>query len=225
MLCSADRGWTAVCCLVFLTFCCPSLRGDLIVEVQDASVNPGGTSFVDVYVSSSEVLGDALNDYIFSLTISGPTSDGKLEFSDDPDQPSMAGVADYVFSGAPLYFASRDLSDSRKLTVSGSSSASPPGSDVTVFGAKLLLARLRVEHTVVTTAGLTLGQRYQISVDSGAAFSHGATFDPVTAGTFDGFVTVTPEPSCVAVMVAFTGAFVFRRWRGRRLISRQSLLS
>jgi len=202
------------------------LRGDLIIEVQDASVTPGGQSFVDVTIrSDSGTLN--LADFSISVGITGSITNGQLLFSAvQMSDTDMSGLSDYVFSTSRL--SSGDISyysttvTTPPLTIVAADATLPPlGSPkqgVSIGTASLLLARLNVSHTFFSTAADSLGDTYTLTVNDPSGDTYFADKDgnavAFTIGRA-GLLTVTPEPS-VAILggvAACVTAFWLRRRR------------
>jgi hypothetical protein len=211
---------------VALVLSCAELRGDLIIEVQDASVTPGGQSFVDVTVRSrSGTLN--LNDFSISVGITGFITNGELLFSaGQMSDTDMSGLSDYVFSTSRLSsgdtsFYSTTVINSPPPTIVAADALvglSPQG--VSVGTTSLLLARLNVTHSFFSTAADSLGDTYTLAVDNPSGDTYFLDKDgnsvAFTIGRA-GLLTVTPEPS-VAILggvAACVTAFWLRRRRAQ----------
>jgi len=203
------------------------LRGDLIIEVQDASVTPGGQSFVDVTIRSDSGIVN-LNDFSISVGITGSITNGELLFSaGQMSDTDMSGLSDYVFStsrlsGGDTSFYSTTVTNSPPPTIVAADATIPPfgspNQGVSIGAASLLLARLNVSHTFTSTAADSLGDTYTLAVNSpsGDTYFEDKDGTPVafTIGRA-GLLTVTPEPS-VAILggvAACVTAFWLRRRR------------
>ena len=142
------------------------LRGDLIIEVQDASVTPGGQSFVDVTIRSDSGIVN-LNDFSISVGITGSITNGELLFSaGQMSDTDMSGLSDYVFStsrlsGGDTSFYSTTVTNSPPPTIVAADATIPPfgspNQGVSIGTTSLLLARLNVTHSFFSTAADTLG--------------------------------------------------------------------
>ena len=216
-------GWSV---LAFVAIAATSqLRADLIVEVQDASVNPGGESIVDVTVrSSSGVL--SLSEFSIDVRIAGSIANGELLFIDSSGQMSdtdMAALSDYVFSAGVIspfssfYNTAVDNTVPKIIANDAILGASPP--DVSIGATPLLLARLKLTHTYSSTAAESIGDTYTISVKDRDASAD--TFFKDSGGSSvafsigrAGLLTVTPEPS-VAVLGGVAGCLA-ACWLNRR---------
>lgn len=202
------------------------LRGELIIEVQDSTVNPGGQSFVDVTVRSRWGTLN-LNDFSISVGITGSSTNGELLFSlGQMSDTDMSGLSDYVFSTSRL--SSGDIS-SYSTTVTNRppptivaadatlSPSAPPYRGVSVGTTSLLLARLNVTHSFFSTAADSLGDTYTLAVDNPSGDTY---FEDKDGNSVDftidraGLLTVTPEPS-VAILGG-VAACVTAFWLGRR---------
>lgn len=202
------------------------LRGDLIIEVQDASVTPGGQSFVDVTIWSDSGIVN-LNDFSISVGITGSITNGQLLFSaGQMSDADMSGLSDYVFStsrlsGGDTSFYSTTVTTPPPTIVAADATLPPfgsPNQGVSIGTASLLLARLNVSHTFTSTAADSLGDTYTLAVNSpsGDTYFEDKDGNPVafTIGRA-GLLTVTPEPS-VAILggvAACVTAFWLRRRR------------
>lgn len=214
-------GWSVLSFVAIATT--SQLRADLIVEVQDASVNPGGESIVDVTVRSrSGVL--SLSEFSIDVRIAGSIANGELLFIDSSGQMSdtdMAALSDYVFSAGVIspfssfYNTAVDNTVPKIIANDAILGLSPP--DVSIGATPLLLARLKLTHSYFSTAAESLGDTYTISVDAASA----DTFFKDSGGSSvafsigrAGLLTVTPEPS-VAVLGGVAGCLA-ACWLNRR---------
>jgi len=205
------------------------LRGDLIIEVQDASVTPGGQSSVDVTIrSDSGTLN--LDDFSISVGITGSITNGELLFSAvQMSDTDMSGLSDYVFStsrlsGGDTSFYSTAVTNSPPPTIVAADATLPiPNQGVSIGTASLLLARLNVSHTFFSTAADSLGDTYTLTVNNPVPpgvppdtyFKDKDGRDVAFTIGRAGLLTVTPEPS-VAILggvAACVTAFWLRRRR------------
>ena len=207
------------------------LRGDLIIEVQDASVTPGGQSFVDVTIRSDSGTVN-LDDFSISVGITGSITNGELLFSaGQMSDADMSGLSDYVFSTSRL--SSGDISSysttvtTPPLTIVAADATLPPfGSPkqgVSIGTASLLLARLNVSHTFFSTAADSLGDTYTLTVNNPPVppgdprdtyFKDKDGIDVAFTIGRAGLLTVTPEPS--VAMLGGVAACVTAFWLRRR---------
>lgn len=202
------------------------LRGDLIIEVQDASVTPGGQSFVDVTIRSDSGIVN-LNDFSISVGITGSITNGELLFSaGQMSDTDMSGLSDYVFStsrlsGGDTSFYSTTVTNSPPPTIVAADATIPPfgspNQGVSIGTTSLLLARLNVTHSFFSTAADTLGDTYTLTVNDPSGDTYFADKDG-NAVAFRigraGLLTVTPEPS-VAILGGVAGC-VTAVWLRRR---------
>lgn len=202
------------------------LRGDLIIEVQDASVTPGGQSFVDVTIRSDSGIVN-LNDFSISVGITGSITNGELLFSaGQMSDTDMSGLSDYVFStsrlsGGDTSFYSTTVTNSPPPTIVAADATIPPfgspNQGVSIGTTSLLLARLNVTHSFFSTAADTLGDTYTLTVNdpSGNTYFADKVGKPVAFRIGRaGLLTVTPEPS-VAILGGVAGC-VTAVWLRRR---------
>ena len=203
------------------------LRGDLIIEVQDASVTPGGQSFVDVTIRSDSGIVN-LNDFSISVGITGSITNGELLFSaGQMSDTDMSGLSDYVFStsrlsGGDTSFYSTTVTNSPPPTIVAADATIPPfgspNQGVSIGTTSLLLARLNVTHSFFSTAADTLGDTYTLTVNDPSGDTYFADKDgnavAFTVGRA-GLLTVTPEPSVASLggVAACVTAFWLRRRR------------
>ncbi len=208
--------------LIFAVFCAAvasSSQAAIIVTVSDATVTPGGTAFVDVFIRSSST--DPLQSFGFEhrITTGGAT---RLEFVDPQPDPQLTNP-DYVFLGD-------SFDQINVFPVGAVSTSSVPNdtfvggdltdsfADVTLTTTSLLLASLQV--TTNTLLPPVLGDTFSVTfddtsfntffVDSGFSF---LTIDTINSD-FTGTVTVVPEPS--SLLLALLGLFGGIAWVGRR---------
>jgi len=206
---------TAVLLPCFLLIC-GSVQADLIIGVQDASVQAGGAGFVDVLITSnSDVLVSGF-DLSFEIT---PTSGnhGTLAFNASPD-------TSYV--NDPAYL----LGNTGFLTLLPGG-LSLTGSDLDINnhalqnGISRLLARLHVVHELPPggSAALAAGDVFTISaviagIDVISVFDE--NFSPITPlSGLSGTITVSsavPEPGTWATGVLPALCALWQRRHSRR---------
>lgn len=199
----------AICCAVMAEMfaMASQVRGDLIIEVQDASVNPGGEGFVDVTIRTDSGAMN-LDDFSIELGITGATTHGVLQYSlTQLSDVEMAAVADYVFSTSNLpggFSSFYNVVTPDAVTGVAADFMISSGTGVTITTASALLARFKVTHTFSGTAAESLGDTYTLTVTnpSGNTYFNDNNGNPLafTVGRA-GLLTVTPEPS-----LALTGS-------------------
>ena len=204
----------------------PTASAALIFEIEPASVLPGETALIDVFVESDAAGGDLLASFTLDFRITpdaGTTSSLKFK-TPASSQPNPATDLSYVFFGdsliAPGPFGSISTTVLPDDTyVVGDATAS--FSDIVVT-AKKLAARLEVVHDFGAAApSTTLGHTFTVSLGPAtSAFDSG--FSPVDFTTSSGTVTVTPEPASFIIWSLFaTGAI----WLGRQQCRRKASMA
>jgi len=205
------------------------LRGDLIIEVQDASVTPGGQSSVDVTIrSDSGTLN--LDDFSISVGITGSITNGQLLFSAvQMSDTDMSGLSDYVFSTSRLssgdirYYSTTVTTPPLTIVAADATLFGSPKQGVSIGTASLLLARLNVSHTFFSTAADSLGDTYTLTVNNPPVppggprdtyFKDKDGSDVAFTIGRAGLLTVTPEPS--VAMLGGVAACVTAFWLRRR---------
>jgi len=198
-----------------------SCHGDVIVEVQDVTLQAGGSGFVDVLISSDAA--DAVESFFLSLVITDPNShavNGALEFDIEANQPDISTDASYVlFGDSSSYTVDRDDVDPLTLTVDDFSVS---GTGTVLSATKKLLARVAITHTLVGAASNAWGNSFTIGDDSLTEFFDdlGNSLTISGSSTLSGTVYIaTPEPSSLLLLGAGAMGFVYRI-RQRRLSQR-----
>jgi len=173
--------------------------GDLVIDIGDLELVPGGTGYLDVSVSGAGG-GQTLNAYAFEYRITKTSGVGRLEFVSP--QPSYLTDSDYVFFGNSFdYENGQSVGTVSQTSVPNDTFSggdlTNDSSNVTVSAAKLL-ARLQV--TANTALPPQVGDTYSISlISSGTGFSD--TGGSVNWSSDSGTITMTPEPgSLVAIL-------------------------
>lgn len=147
--------------------------GDIIVQVQNASITSGGTGFVDVLISSTGT--DNLYSAGYDFQIFGLQGNGSLIFRPsfnplsplDPSNQTNSEQAvnspnAYVFLGdtdAANFYAIQDPSETRML--GGDSTLST--NNISLTSTQLLLARLEIQH-VTGTPLAAIGDTFTIAL-------------------------------------------------------------
>ncbi len=207
--------------------------GDIIVSVGNASLNAGGTGFVDVMISGAP--GDTLGRFGYEFNITGAVpANGDLQFkpsysSGSPLSPltqtnSEQGLGNYVFPGDtdPINFsASLGSGGTDPLTLVGGD-ALLAGNDVSINGT-FLLARLELQHvgpfrgpsqqfmiSLITASSFT---EFDQDFDAGTTNNYTGAQISATSGTITVNAAAVPEPSSVALLAIGTIAAVLRKKR------------
>jgi hypothetical protein len=209
--------------------------GDIIVDVQDASISAGGTGFIDVLISSTGTDNLYLTSYHFEIT--GSVANGELQFRPNAFQTnvqqSVVAPVPYVFSGdtnSGNFFANRQDPTLTQI-IGGDSTLS--GTGISLTSTQALLARLQVEH-ITGTPLAAVGDAFTVKLindDNGTPvdFTDDSTYflddslnnlaiDPLSYSG-SGTITITsaavPEPSTFGVLGFASIAFIGKRWRRR----------
>ncbi|MEZ6092530.1 MAG: PEP-CTERM sorting domain-containing protein [Pirellulaceae bacterium] len=188
------------------------VNADLIIDVQNASLNAQGIGFVDVYLTGE--VGDTLGAFGYEFNIAGATAQsGDLQFRVvqlDSEQ-NESGPPPYVFLGDTDPGSFNSVQGGNAVTLVGGDALASLDS-VPVNG-EFLLARLELQHV-----GPLVGTSHDFTVSLNAASPFtffDRDFDPGTNdpgvtddyGSFtalSGTVTVSsaavPEPSSLAML-------------------------
>jgi len=86
--------------------------GDLVIDIGDLELVPGGTGYLDVSVSGAGG-GQTLNAYAFEYRITKTSGVGRLEFVSP--QPSYLTDSDYVFFGNSFDYENGQSVGDRRL--------------------------------------------------------------------------------------------------------------
>ena len=138
----------------FLSLTGVAARADVIVEVQDATVSPNGTGYIDILISGTA--SDNLDSFQISASITGSVANGSLIFS--AAQPDISAEADYVFLGDSGGYSGTQGSPTTDVSALDGT-ASFLG--VTLTGTKKLVARFAFEHT---ETGVSVGDTYTVTL-------------------------------------------------------------
>lgn len=203
-------------------------HADLAISVQNGTIAPQGSAFVDVYVTGAP--GDVIGSFAYRFEISGasPTA-GDLQFSlvqptdlfnIGPDLPNHNG---YILSSAPgqdgSYFS---LGQFNPITADGSDTIVDLGTTEVSANGTFLLTRLQVEHTgPVSSIGdftISLNSMFtNIYKDADQTAPYLSSEFSSTSGIISLSATAVPEPSSIALLSVAAGCgFVWKRRRKRR---------
>lgn len=210
----------------FLFFFCVGLaEGGVIIMVQNAQLNAGGSGAVDVYISGQA--GDLLGRFGYEFNITGATpQSGDLQFSviQSGSAQNESGIPSYVFLG--------DTDPGNFLATRGSGGTDPVSligadvlatlNDISIDGT-FLLARLALDHVGTLTAAshdftISLNPISPFTVfdqdwDAGTDNNYATNQITAISGTVTVYAAAVPEPSGF-VILAIAGGGVF--WRGRK---------
>lgn len=213
-------------------------RADMIVEIQNATIESGGRGFIDVLVSSDRVVGDtfSLYGYKFEITPITIIAGGVLEFqpssnSLEPFRQSASeqSLDNYIFKGSTaannLIAVRQD--PNRQQIVGGDSRVA--GNFTFTSPNQYLLARLELQHITPTPETSSGSFRVSLIQDPGQSYFQNLDLNdndpaqpkinPVSySASNSGLVTVVssvPEPSSL-VMALLACTWCFNR-RSRAL--------
>ena len=224
-----------LCLCVLLPVPAPAL-GDIIVDVQNASISAGGTGFVDVLISSTGTDNLFLTGYHFEIT--GSVANGALQFRPNAfqtnAQQSVVAPVPYVFAGdtdSGNFFANRQDPTLTQI-IGGDNTLS--GTGISLTSTQALLARLQVEH-VTGTPLAAVGDTFTVKLindDNGTPVDftddstqflndtlNNLTIDPLSyfgSGTITIASAAVPEPSTFAVLAIASAAVIGKRLRRRK---------
>ena len=216
--------------LIASIFTAASARGDLVIDVLDATIPAGGSGFVDVVIASTGSDDIAGYDYEFVLTPDTAVPGTLTSFTAPQPDPQLADPA-YLFFGdsanVALGFGVGTVSTTTTTadTFTGSD-ATDSFADVAVTSTPFLLASLEVEHVlpVGVDPATTVGDTFTLSL-AGATFvdsffgTHTVTGLPGTV-TLSASMAAIPEPGTIlfcSVALSAWGATSLRRRRRRSL--------
>ena len=205
-------------------------RADFLISFDpNTNIAPGGSGFVNVYISSDAVGGQNLffAGFEFALTPTGPT---RLEFQDSPpasSDPTFANPNYVFFNNSVAQAGNSQLGTAN--SVNGTNDRfvgmdfAADGLGVTVDATPKLLAMVPV--TAATGLPPAPGSTFTISLvppaapgpsDNTGFADNVGNFSPFLSGTGTITVTATPEPSALILVGAGVGlSMLAGRWRGR----------
>ncbi len=212
------RIWLAIAMLCTGFMCSQELKADLLIDVQDASIQAGSDGFVDVLISTNTDVLVSGFDLSFAIAPVGTTF-GTLTFVASPDT-SYATDPNYLLLGAGNLFLNPS-----GLTLTGSD-ADTNNHSLTTSTAKLLV-RLHLLHELPFggTAAQAATDQFTITADlSGGSFNiYDETTAPITqltgsSGTVSIYASAAvPEPQVWIAGLLCSGIVLLRnRWRTRK---------
>lgn len=212
----------------------------IVVTVQDAVINPNGSGYVDIFISSTDGT-DTLSEFSLTLDITGDASNGALKFGSDAVQLGLDPTlnSSYVFYNEATdgYFAYNDtdingVDTGVKLFVSDAYSVDSgtllPTGTVTLSTTPILLARIGLVHTTATPI-TALGDEFDLVVsgiasgDSYFADSSGVPYAVGDITATNGNITIAPEPSSIAIIGAVALFGIRRRSSRTKLVNSSSV--
>lgn len=209
-------------CLSLVLLAVPSsASADLIIEIADGSIQPGGTATADVTIRTSDgtdlpVFGS------FDLKFAISAAAGVLNFY----APGL-GAEDFLTDPDYVFFSlSGAIQDSSVFWVPPTDEGNGPDTVITGSDYNADIAQLPVSRSMALLARLYLLSDVNTSVGSTAVISitdanvYDANSDPLLPLTFSSTATftVTPEPSALALLIAaavISGPALIRKARRR----------
>jgi hypothetical protein len=221
------------CSALALLFCLGSnpLRADFVISFDaNTQIAPGGSGFVNVYISSTTPGGQLLGQTSFELALS-PTGPTGLQFQDSPPPAS-----DPTYTNGNYVFFGQSTNEFFNIPLgTGRPAMNPPyfgfaGGDMALFIPVQVESTPKLLGMVPITAASALpGSTFTISLvpasasgasgETGfydAAIIDGGTAQPFTSGIGTITVTATPEPSALILVGTGVGlSWLVGRRRGR----------
>ncbi len=212
--------------IVILAFC-SSVEGDIIVSFGGPvnAVAGGGTSFIDVFVSSrpgTHILDVFSGEFLLKPVGTSPV--GGLQFGTQLE--AQLSQANYIHNGNSAGSPVGNVSGGNNETyIGGDSTANFLGTLVPEDPLNRLLFRLDL-----TTTTAQAGHQYTISlVDLGNTFFLNENFDPLSIGTASftntGTINITsaavPEPGSVFLLSSILAVCLWRTQRKKNGSTRQ----
>lgn len=194
--------------------------GGLIVSVEDATLQPGGSTTFDVVMQTTDPdTGLRVSAVEYALTISNLANPSSLlQFTEFQGMalPTLRNTSNYIFEG---------INDSDPLTINSGSPQRLVFSDLTVLDSvDVSNGKLVGRFTVVgdPAASPVSGDAFTITLSDLMVFND--NFDlfagviELNPGTINVSVSAVPEPSSAAALMAIAGvgAWVRRRQSRRR---------
>jgi hypothetical protein len=218
---------------VALCLCSNPLRADFVISFDpNTNIAPGGSGYVNAYISSTTPGGQTLSQTSFEFALS-TTGGTRLEFMSSP-----APASDPTFSNPNYVFAGNSFSESNGFPLGSVQTASAPndrfaGGDFPAdFGFTVIdaMPKLIASVPITTLTGLPPGDGDTFTISlvpaSGSGFTGQTGFfdalnsgQPFTSGigtiTITG-ITASPEPSALILVGTGVGlSWLVGRRRGR----------
>lgn len=213
---------------LLIFFFCELAEGDVVITVQDAQINAGGSGTVDVYISGQT--GDLLGRFGYELNITGATpQSGDLQFSviQSGSAQNESGVPPYVFLG--------DTDPGNFLATRGSGGTDPVSligtdflatlNDVSINGT-FLLARLALDHVGTLTGAshnftislnpISLFTVFDQDWDAGTNNNYATNQITAISGTVTVNAAAVPEPTGLVLFAISGGVMLWHSRRQRR---------
>lgn len=205
-----------------LMMLCPSsLRGEIIVTVEDGQIVSGNIARINVFIESDGPFGDNFAVANFEFNLETILSAGRVEFSTVQPRDYLTDV-EYIFQGN-----SAAIANSLDVGVVG---GVPPGThffggDSTASFANLAQPltsqKLLVSLEITSLSALppNIGDQFQVVFDPSVSFFLDGNLTDVVpinvgASKFSGTITVVPEPMSFGVFaIASLGFILYRRSR------------
>lgn len=198
------------------------LRGDVFITYSGQTISPGGTGYIDVFVSSNApaTAPDLIDSFSvrFQITpLSGSVVDG-LQFL-DPQSDAQLAMPNYLFAGDSLFSPGPTGAVSTTLNtndtfIAGDGTISGNGRALDLSVAPFLLFRLDL-----AAANAVAGDKFNISVvnDASTSFLDTAAAELVIdSSSFAPLeITAVPEPTAFTAL-SVAAVFAIRRFRRKQ---------
>ncbi len=202
-------------CALLALFAAPAQAGSFVISIGSPTIPQGGTGTLDVFLTSnaSPSSADPLNNYAFTLQITGPN---ELRFSPTQSFDYLTS-SQYVFAGDSTAQMTSSPAGTVSTSMTGYSNDTFIGNDSTFSGSSVSLSSA---NTPVLLAALTLdatitspGDSYSISLvpssGNGSMNSSSKTFFDVVDFSNTGLETsAVPFTTSTSGTVMITGASI-----------------